>query len=373
MKHDARKTSREGENRCLQSESLIYNIIVNSVMTVRALWSRPGVDRRSMVLESKEVYEEDLSVRLLPTHLKHRFQRRLSSYSGASEVDERLRGWAWSVRPLKPPYDISVPVSAITQGYCGNMRNVFIRHVMGVEPGTTGREYDDYVFNYLVTEAYCHAKKEIYCRGVMSGTELKSIMDSYYNSVVEALRSLGENVVDLKERLGWMRMVWGMITDQIETAVDTVLAGQPHIGTDELVNAALPIIISNRFVGERLGLANSFSSYIWMPERTVINLRMGRRLRFHRLATVASAFFAECIYEQPIDVGCILYANLGGTDGLELEYDIFSIDDSARREMIDLRDQALQIVHLRKDPGIADFCPPECPYYHVCHESTKNG
>ncbi|MHA1769973.1 MAG: type I-A CRISPR-associated protein Cas4/Csa1 [Candidatus Thorarchaeota archaeon] len=306
---------------------------------------------------------------LLSSQFKQKLQRRrLESPSSISRVDERLRGGAWRVYPLRTADSITIPISDLSERYCESMRNIFIRHVMGIEPSITGNEYDNLVVNAVVTRAYEYAKSELYSRGVMKGIELKDHLDVYYNEIIDSLRSYDWNEEEnLDTRLVWTGLVWKKLTDQIGSSIDKVLEEQPQIGSDALVNAALPIIISDHFAGAQLGLTESLSSYIWMPEHTVINLRMGEKRRYHRFATVASAIFAEKLYDYPIDIGCIVYAKLDGTEDLKVENDIFNIDDSSRRELIDIRNKALQIVSLRKDPGIAKFCPLECPYYHVCH------
>ncbi|MCF2137562.1 MAG: type I-A CRISPR-associated protein Cas4/Csa1 [Candidatus Thorarchaeota archaeon] len=306
---------------------------------------------------------------LLSSQFKHKLQRRrLEGTNSVSRVDERLRGGAWRVYPLRTSDPITIPVSDISERYCETMRNIFIRHVMGIEPTITGNEYDNFVVNEVITRAYEYAKRELYNRGAMKGIELKDRLDLYYNEIIDSLKSYDWNEEEsLDTRLDWIRAVWNKITDQIESAIDNVLEEQPQVGADALVNAALPIIISDHFAGIQMGLTESFSSYIWMPEHAVINLRMGKKRLYHRLATVASAIFAEKLYDCPIDIGCIVYAKFNGTEDFKIKYETFNIGDLSRREFIDIRNKALHIIRQREDPGIATFCLSECPYYHVCH------
>jgi CRISPR/Cas system-associated exonuclease Cas4 (RecB family) len=56
--------------------------------------------------------------------------REVERLSTGLVVDESLRGWNYGSEKLKPPYDITLPVSAVAAGYCRSGRDVYYAYVL---------------------------------------------------------------------------------------------------------------------------------------------------------------------------------------------------------------------------------------------------
>ena len=67
----------------------------------------------------------------------------------------------------------------------------------------------------------------------------------------------------------------------------------------------------------------------------------------------------------PVDYGMIIYLRV--IDGVpRFRLRCFTVGDELRREFLELRDEAYELLTLEKDPGKPPRCPSYCPYYKVC-------
>jgi CRISPR-associated protein Csa1 len=46
---------------------------------------------------------------------------------------------------------------------------------------------------------------------------------------------------------------------------------------------------------------------------------------------------------------------------------VYFIGDELRREFIEMRDEAINVIHNNMDPGKPPTCPSYCIYYNVCN------
>lgn len=85
---------------------------------------------------------------------------------------------------------------------------------------------------------------------------------------------------------------------------------------------------------------------------------------------VAYAMAYEAEYKRPIDFGIILHVASSQSHSFPIYYSshLFTLDDAARRRFVFLRDQKLDILVRRQDPGRQEDevrCRP-CPFYNRC-------
>jgi CRISPR-associated protein Csa1 len=72
-----------------------------------------------------------------------------------------------------------------------------------------------------------------------------------------------------------------------------------------------------------------------------------------------------------VDFGFIIYIQIEASrlvPTFRLRY--FVISDELRREFLELRDEAYEVLSVGKDPGKPSKCPEYCPYYDVCERES---
>lgn len=136
-----------------------------------------------------------------------------------------------------------------------------------------------------------------------------------------------------------------------------------HFPTDEenkmLLRGFLPKSKENDLSSNLSADAFTFS------EPMILDLKFGRPQKFHRLSTTGYALVMEAVYEFPVNLGCIVYAEFN--DGrLLLKKDIHIIDDELRQWFIEARDEKMRMNYEEIDPGFPDKCYETCPYYNAC-------
>ena len=75
---------------------------------------------------------------------------------------------------------------------------------------------------------------------------------------------------------------------------------------------------------------------------------------------------------MPADFGFIIYVQINPSrmvPSFRLRY--FVIGDELRREFLEFRDEAYEIISLGRDPGKPPKCPNYCPYYSICESELS--
>lgn len=288
--------------------------------------------------------------------------RRLAPQARDRGVAEELRGWNWDKPPLSPIFSASggrLGVYEVAGHYCPTGRDLYLRRVMNVRVPPSPA---------MAEGGYLHA---LLCRIILAAKRALYAAESNPLDALEILQQPALAPIDGGPDADGLRqkaeLLWTYEYRQIVARVQDVLARQPHIGTDSLVNLALPVIVEQKLDGTFLGLSPHLSvdAFVW-SEPMVLDVKFGRKEPFHRLSTTGYALVMESIYEYPVNLGCLVYASFA--DGrLLLERDFHVIDDELRQWFIEARDERARLVEEEIDPGLPEKCPLTCPYYRVCH------
>ncbi len=294
--------------------------------------------------------------------------RHLAPQARARGVAEDLRGWNWHRPPLSPIYDTTLGVSEVAGQYCPTGRDLYLRHVLRVNVPPSRQMVQGAYLHALLERIILSAKRALYaCEDdPVKALSVLDYPDLSPTDDASALREPQDGALDesLPDKGS---ILWSFQARRIVTRVQEVLAHQPHIGIDSLVNLALPVIVEQRINGSFLGLKPHLSAdaFVW-SEQMVVDIKFGRKEPFHRLSATGYALAIESIYEYPVNIGCVVYVSL--EDGQVLiERDIHHIDDELRQWFIESRDERARLVEEEIDPGLPHVCPETCPYYQVCH------
>ncbi|MCD6465794.1 type I-A CRISPR-associated protein Cas4/Csa1, partial [Candidatus Bathyarchaeota archaeon] len=126
-------------------------------------------------------------------------------------------------------------------------------------------------------------------------------------------------------------------------------------------------VVERKVDGSLVGLSRELSVDIYTPFNAIADLKTGEVREFHPYAATGYALAIEAEESVPADFGFIIYIQINPSrmvPSFKLRY--FVIGDELRREFLELRDEAYEIISLGRDPGKPPKCPNYCPYYGVC-------
>ncbi|MDA8235150.1 MAG: type I-A CRISPR-associated protein Cas4/Csa1 [Clostridia bacterium] len=280
-------------------------------------------------------------------------------------VAEELRGWNWHVPPLAPVYDLRLGVYEIAGKYCNSGRDVYLRKIDGIKAQPNKDMIRGSVFHEVLVNILVRAKRLIYTHGVAN-----------YQAVLKGLQELVEldlekykhilskdEVEDLRHKV---EIISVFESSRISARIQEILIKQPYIGEDSLVALAIPVVVEQKLDGSFLGLSRNLSADAFtFSEPMVVDLKFGGKKDFHRLSTTGYALVMEAVYEFPINLGCIVYAEFKD-DRLVVTKDIHIIDDELRQWFIEERDEKMRMIYEEIDPGLSNKCYDSCPHFVVC-------
>lgn len=268
-------------------------------------------------------------------------------------ISPELRGWSWAHEPLKPLYDVKLPMYLVCSKYCPVGRDVFLQIVKHMKPR----------LNYAIGKG-----KLIH--GTISDSILAFInqnpvtFDEWWSRV----RLSEIPMVDASMKHFAMSM-WDYVTRSCQVEYDNHRMQQPYASPRDIMSTAIPFLVEHKVSGELLGLSGIISPDCYDYLRKIvfdIKVVEGEGPPWYRLYATGYAIVLESIYETPVDVGCTLYLSWK-TGGPQIRKDLFFINEDLRRWWVEERDVKQEIVAQKKDPGVATNCPASCIFWESCH------
>jgi CRISPR-associated protein Csa1 len=271
-------------------------------------------------------------------------------------VAEELRGWCWDGAPLAPLYEAPLTVADVADQRCPTGRDVYLRHVLGVEVTPDAAERLERALREATTALVIRAKAALYEHGALAVDRLSALPPA----------AVCDGDARTPDQDAAVRLLWRFEQRRIIARVEAALARQPAITADALVAAALPITAGRRLDGRYLGLTPTVEvDAVGFPEPVVGALRLGAPAGWHRVAVAGQALLLEALHETPVNLGTIAYLTLA--DGqLTLTRDLFVVDDELRQAFVDARDERARLVEEEVDPGLPPDCPASCPLLAHC-------
>lgn len=280
-------------------------------------------------------------------------------------VAEELRGWNWHQPPLQPVYDQSLALYEVANSYCPINRDLFLRRVQKIKTRPNLAMLKGIIFHAAMVDIIVSAKRLIYQTGVVDYrdifrglNELKPFSVEFYEKDMSE-----KDAADIQKKVD---IISDFEKSRIVARIQEILIKQPYIGEDSLVNLAVPVVVEQKLDGSFLGLSQNLSADAFVfSEPMILDLKFGEPRKFHRLTTTGYALVMEAIYEFPVNLGCLVFAEFR-ENRLILKKDIHIIDDELRQWFIEERDDKSRMVYEEIDPGLAGDCYRTCPYFGVC-------
>ena len=255
----------------------------------------------------------------------------------ANPVPEELRGWNWHTPPLKPYYDIKLPMYLICSTYCKTARDVYLT----VVEKKKGEEDLNIRLGRAVHETVARAIREAKKLNFNAKPEIKD-----------------EAVEDA------VNMVWDYTMTACRSAFLKAKAEQPYASEEDVISTSIPFLVEHRMDGSLLGCSGiiAVDCYDYL-HNIVFDVKVSSTSA--RLYTVGYALVIESLYEIPVDIGCTVSISFR-EDRMSITKDIYYIDANLRSWWIEERDKKAEIVYEQTDPGKPDECNPRCMFRNVC-------
>ena len=288
-------------------------------------------------------------------------------------ISNELRGWSYETPPIKPlSTSLRFGVGELAGRYCETLRDIYLRRVLGVRPPPSFKMARGIAFHEVMKAALFDIKKFIY-EDLSSGGKglLTSLLPRSefvgFDAVDRAEAALGSRLNEEDRRLlaSNCSNLYEFLIIQGAASLDRTLSKYPHAEPDSVVNAAIPPVSERKVDGSLVGLSAELSVDIYTPYNAIADVKTGEVRSFHPLTLAGYALALESDESIPIDFGFIIYVKL------EKRVPSFTIKplivgDEVRREFLEVRDEAYQVVTSGRDPGKPSRCPSYCPYYAVC-------
>jgi CRISPR-associated protein Csa1 len=289
-------------------------------------------------------------------------------------VSEELRGWNWQSPPVEPPVrNMFFGVGDLAARYCKTLRDIYLKKIENVKPPPNMKMFEGIVYHGVATDAVTRVKTMLFEKGILSGADLieelaPTVEQACERLALDAVYAVGriedKDIEAVKKKA---MLFYRYLLVQAASRIDLILSKFPHIDVDSLVNQAIPPIVERKVDGSLIGLSKELSADVYTPAYAVADLKTGEIRDFHPYAPTGYALAIEADEETAVNFGMIIYVKLSHHRPVPtIQTKTFLIGDELRREFLEIRDEAFEIVGNARDPGKPDVCPDFCPYYPVC-------
>ncbi len=293
-------------------------------------------------------------------------------YRDSSCVSDELRGWNWSSDLLSPLIDnLFLSVSEVANRYCETYRDIYLKRVLKKPAPASFKTVRGWVYHKISSDTLTLVKSYLYNSGFVPGYKMYSDLirreKKFINRIMQAL-NISKYVSDekFKKLYNDSKTLFRYLILQAASYNDQILSRENIASIDSLVNKVVPSVVERVVDGSPLGLSKQLRIDMFLDSNIVIDIKTGDYRDFHKYTLAGYALAVEADLNKPVDYGVITYLYIQD-DFVKVRNDFYLIDDALRREFIELRDHAMDIIHLAKDPGRPVKCPSYCIYYNICN------
>jgi CRISPR-associated protein Csa1 len=298
-----------------------------------------------------------------------RVLRQLKSIYGV--VSDDLRGWNWSSDALSPPLEgIYLGVSEITNRYCPTYRDIYLKRVLGIPAPHSYKTVRGWIYHAVCKKVVEKTKSKLYLEGLMNGSKLYTSLITDKKDVLEKiLEEYGIpkhlQTQDIDKIWREAETLYNFLALQAASRLDKVLSKISSQDLESIIPKVTSVDVERIVNGQLLGLSSELRVDMFADKRIVIEIKTGDIRDFHKYAVTGYALAVESDLDIPIDYGIVSYIYVKD-EYVKTKNKIYFISDELRREFLEMRDEAFNIIHRGIDPGKPSACPEYCVYYGVC-------
>ncbi|GIU72552.1 MAG: type I-A CRISPR-associated protein Cas4/Csa1 [Candidatus Nitrosocaldaceae archaeon] len=262
------------------------------------------------------------------------------------DIDEEFRGWSYHEGPLKPPYDVKIPIYIISS----NMQFRSKEEYESIIKLNRTNPRKEMVLGMLLHKTMYlvvkEAKEFVYSHKEVSGNEL-------YNYLIDVRRKNLSNMIDSlqglarvygNEFLHYLNRLWYFESLQISANIDRINSHDRY-DPDMLIAKAIPFALEYKIDGSKIGLSENLSIDAF-GKLVIFELKTGKMKDYHKLAIAGYALALESILEHPINVGCLVYVSFDEGIVPKIRRYVLPIEEALRRWFIEERDKVMEILAL---------------------------
>jgi len=301
-----------------------------------------------------------------------RLLSQLRQLYSTSVVSEELRGWNWNNELLSPPVEnIYFGVADLANRYCPTYRDIYLRRVVNISAPVTFKTVRGWVYHALASRSVSLIRMILYTHGLVRGAELIKLLEKEKSKLINSLLKeyrvkryvKSHEATLLKNEL---EILYDYFIVQAASRLDLILSEVKYAKLESIIERAIPQASEKLIDGRPLGLSKELRIDMILDNRVIIDIKTGDVRDFHKYALAGYALAIESDLEIPVDYGFITYLSV--KDGyVKINNKMFFIGDELRREFIEIRDEAFNIINTGADPGRPVNCPEYCIYYTVCN------
>lgn len=304
-----------------------------------------------------------------PLELDRALRQLRSIYGG---VSDELRGWNWSNDVLSPPLEgVYLGVSEVANRYCPTYRDIYLRRVLGRPAPYTYKTVRGWIYHAISSKTVQEVKSTLYLKSLCSGAELFHELLGRRDEILESIfkKYAASRYLNEQEMEGLRReaeALYSFLTLQASARLDRILSEIRRPELESVLAKAVPMDVERLVNGRLLGLSQELRVDLFTERRIVVEIKTGDVRPFHKYVLAGYALAIESDLEIPIDYGIVSYL---WSDGrfVKVRNITYFIGDELRREFLELRDEAFNVIHNGVDPGKPANCPSYCIYYDLCN------
>ena len=280
--------------------------------------------------------------------------RKLHPIRARDPVPEELRGWSYHTPPVRPRAYLGLSMWEAAYRYCDSKRDLYLKRVVKAKG-----DYDKPQLSY---------GNSIHRVVARASRDARSVLMDAYDPVDVLTKLLSESKAVAEEicgsSSGYSEFCAKLYRYLILMWSAEIVKARISYGGDAL--GWIPWISEVRVDGTAIGLSDRLSIDAIMDLSLILEIKTGQRQYFHKLALAGYALAVESSLEIPIDYGALIYVNGFSQNEPEIRVETIYISPDLRKEFIDQRDEAIDIVITGSDPGLASNCPQSCPFLEIC-------
>lgn len=286
-------------------------------------------------------------------------------------IDESLRGWNWSNDILSPPLEgVYLSISELANRYCSTYRDVYLRRILSQPAPFTYKTVRGWVYHTVCKRVVERAKSILYLEGIVNGSRLYSSLlidrgDNIYKILDEYRVSSYLKEYEIEKLKKEAEALYSFLALQAAAKLDMVLSRTFRPDLESIISKVIPVDIERIVNGQLLGLSSELKIDMFADKRIVIEIKTGDIRDFHKYAVTGYALAVESDLDIPIDYGIVSYISVS-EENVKIKNKVYFIGDELRREFLEIRDEAFNVIRRGMDPGKPPECPEYCVYHGVC-------
>ncbi|MEM2856222.1 MAG: type I-A CRISPR-associated protein Cas4/Csa1 [Candidatus Nitrosocaldaceae archaeon] len=279
-------------------------------------------------------------------YLSDEERKEVESIARSLDIDEEFRGWSYRDGPLKPPYNVSIPLYIISSDIQFTSKEEYetIKQLNKTNPRK--EIVNGMLIHKILSIIVEEAKRYVYLHRYISGNELYNylidIKDKHIEGIISPLEGVAK--VHANEFVPNLNRLWYFEALQISSSIDKVNSHATY-SADLLISKAIPFTLEYAIDGSKIGLSEEIRVDAF-GNLVIFELKSGKKQEYHKLATAGYALALESILEHPINVGCIVYVSFDEGLTPKIRREVHAIEEPLRRWFIEERDKRAEILAL---------------------------